>query len=200
VIETRHDAPRRCGRRKAGGLYLMGAGLAEPCRRLPIPLLRCPTCDAGVKFSRGWTWVDGAALLETRACLNESERDCLLCPLAEAALAGQRSVGLLWVGAEHYPSPGDFDQEALELGISRRVRTLPHGFVVGETWVWLAHVHCIPTEDAWIPGVFSVFRPRAVEYVVKGDEDEAELQKLTDRGITPVRVVPIEEKEKEHGR
>ena len=39
-----------------------------------------------------------------------------------------------------------------------------------------------------------MFKPSAVEYVVKGTETEEELQDLTKRGITPVRdILPQEE-------
>jgi hypothetical protein len=198
MIETRYDHARGCGRRKPGGLYLVAPGADEPCNRLPIPLKRCPTCDHGIKFSRSWTWVNGAALLAMKPC-DGNPADCLTCPLSDAAAVGQEKVGLLWVGEQHYPTPVDFTEEAMELGVSRRIKTVPRDFVVGETWVWLAHNHCIPTEDAWIAGVFRIFRPQAIEYVVKGDETEKELEKLIDRGITPVRVVPVEDKEDDHG-
>ena len=198
MIETRYDHARGCGRRKGGGLYLVCDDSGAPCGRIPIPLKRCPTCDAGIKFSRSWTWVNGAALLTDHPCTGEAA-DCLMCPLNDAALAGQERVGLLWVGEQHYPTPADFTAEADELGISRRIKTVPRDFVVGETWIWLAHNHCIPTAEAWIPGVFRIFRPQAIEYVVKGDETEEELQKMIDRGITPVRVVPVEDKEDDHG-
>jgi len=51
------EAKRGCGWRKANGLYLVGGGLAAPCDRMPYALDRCPTCGAGVKFTRGHTWL-----------------------------------------------------------------------------------------------------------------------------------------------
>lgn len=41
------------------------------------------------------------------------------------------------------------------------------------------------------PGVFHIFRPTAVEYVVTGNETEDELAALVKRGLTPVRVVEV---------
>ena len=38
------------------------------------------------------------------------------------------------------------------------------------------------------PGVFSAFKPTAVEYVVRGDETKEELETKVKRGITPVKV------------
>lgn len=58
MIQTRYDQQRGCGWRTPGGLYLMAGGVAAPCGKLPLPLTTCPTCSAGVKFARGWTWVD----------------------------------------------------------------------------------------------------------------------------------------------
>jgi hypothetical protein len=38
-------------------------------------------------------------------------------------------------------------------------------------------------------GIFSIFRPSAIEYVVKGDEPEEKLERLAKRGVTLVKVV-----------
>jgi hypothetical protein len=115
-------------------------------------------------------------------------------------------VGLLWVGEKFYPTPGEFNREALDMGISRRITALPKGFKLGETWVFLAHRKAVhlnysgtapefgdPEDHLYAPGIFRIFKPQAIEYVVKGDETPEELQKLIDRGITPIKVVPITE-------
>jgi hypothetical protein len=47
-------------------------------------------------------------------------------------------AGLMWVGSKFY-TPGSFMKEALEVGASKRINAIPKGFVVGETWVILAH-------------------------------------------------------------
>jgi hypothetical protein len=65
MVKLSHEKPRGCGRRKPGGLYLVAPGDGAPCCKLPIKLDVCPTCHAGIKPARGWTWVDGDALLAT---------------------------------------------------------------------------------------------------------------------------------------
>jgi hypothetical protein len=43
------------------------------------------------------------------------------------------------------------------------------------------------------PGVFAVFRPTRIEYVVRGDETDEQLERLEKRGVTCVRVERVEE-------
>lgn len=90
--------------------------------------------------------------------------------------------------------------EAHGLGISRRLSRIPRGFVLGETYIALAHRKCCfgwtsdpetnKVEPIHKPGIFYVFKPDALEYVVRGDESEKALENLAKRGIQPVRVVP----------
>ena len=197
-MEIRREKPRGCGRRKPGGLYLVAPGEGEPCCKLPLKLDVCPTCHAGIKPARGWTWIDGDAFLGGITCQNPYREDT--CPAAQP----MGMVGLLWVGEKFYPTPDDFSREALEMGISRRISALPKGFKLGETWVFLAHRKgismCLEAEDGtqeevFYPAIFRIFKPTAVEYVVRGDETPEELEKLIDRGITPVKVLPAEEAE-----
>ncbi len=196
MVEERYERKRGCGRRKPGGLYLVAPGDGEPCCKLPLKLDVCPTCHAGIKPARGWTWVDGDALMGQITCQNDDMDG--KCPASRP----MGRVGLLWVGEKFYPTPADFSREAAEMGISRRISAIPKGFKLGETWVFLAHRKCFPTtsvnnheetETVWKPGIFRIFKPTAVEYVVRGDETNEKLQKLIDRGITPVKVVPAEE-------
>jgi hypothetical protein len=44
----------------------------------------------------------------------------------------------------------------------------------------------------YTPGIFHMFKPSAVEYVVKGDESDEKLADLEKRGITPVKVERLE--------
>lgn len=189
AVKIVHDKPRGCGRRKPGGLYLVAPGEGESCCKLPLRLEVCPTCHAGIKPARGWTWVDGDALLATAGpCTADKDS----CPAAQPM--GQ--VGLLWVGEKFYPTPADFNREALEMGISRRIPALPKGFSLGKTWVFLAHRKGLFLDNKrWVPGIFRIFKPTEIQYVIRGDETPEELQKLIDRGITPVKVVPAEEVE-----
>lgn len=44
-------------------------------------------------------------------------------------------------------------------------------------------------EERYVPGVITLFKPTAIEYVVKGDETDEEIARLEERGIQPVKVV-----------
>lgn len=122
--------------------------------------------------------------------------------------------GLIWVGESFYPTPESFMAEAARMGVSRRITAVPRDFVIGETWVLLGHRKAIeracpdcgdePGGDAecpvctgtgfvHVPGVITAFRPTAIEYVVKGDETDDDIEALEARGLTPVRVVNTQE-------
>ena len=192
MIQTRVDSKRGCGWRKPGGLYLIAEGLADSCGRLPIPLDVCPCCGEGIKFSRSWTWIDLAKIAKWRGC-RESPNRCLACPLGNPP----ERAGLIWIGREFY-SPQGFTSESARLGVSRRIKSVPRGFVVGETWVALAHVDAIARDIPMTsgatdivlatPGIFHLFRPQAIEYFVTGEESEKELEALIVRGVTPIRI------------
>src|SRR4029453_596753 len=133
-IRISDEGKRGCGYRKGGGIYLVTDGHGRYCGALPIPLSVCPTCHAGFKPARGWTWVNLAALAAVRGC--SKVENCGDCPIADAVI---QEVGLLWVGEKFYPTPHSFAAEAQEMGISRRISALPRRFKLGETWVALAH-------------------------------------------------------------
>lgn len=183
MIELRMDRQRKCGWRRPGGLYLTASGVARPCGKLPIPLDICPTCGGGIRPCRGWTWVNGTALVERIPC--KFAMGCSTCPLGGPI----GRVGLLWIGEQFYASPQAFLGEVATQGVSRRIAQLPKGFVAGKTWVLLAHRKAIANADgSHTAAIFQVFRPQAVEYVTRGDETKAYLAALTARGITPVKV------------
>ncbi len=208
-IQERVDQQRGCGFRKEGGLYLIAGGLSSPCGRLPVPLERCPCCGEGISFCRGWTWINLAKLTESTPCRLPAKK-CGGCPLNESI----ERAGLLWIG-ERYYSMDSFTEEAARLGVSRRIKALPNDFKVGETWVALAHISAVSKdcpecgaapgsarpfilqskdcetcggEQYHAPGIFHLFKPTAIEYVVTGTETEDEIDALIKRGITPVRV------------
>jgi hypothetical protein len=188
-IPTRVEARRGCGWRKPGGLYLLAGKPSEPCTLLPVALQVCPTCGEGIKPARSWTWVDADELLGLPLGHPDSTpaEHAPFCPLSR--LLGR--AGLLWIGEAFYATPRAFMEEAARMGISRRITAVPRDFQRGRTWVLCAHRSAIaPTEPAGHPtaAVFTLFRPTAVEYVVRGDESETELQRLVERGIQPVRV------------
>jgi hypothetical protein len=135
------------------------------------------------------------------------------CPLADENLPER--AGLLWIGGAFYKTPGAYMEEAAQMGLSRRISAIPKDFKVGETWVLLAHRECIPDgtgmtgecdcgtptgldqhadgcavfEPRFKPGIFTMFMPERIEYVVKGTETDDEIESLVSRGITPVKVI-----------
>lgn len=51
---------------------------------------------------------------------------------------------------------------------------------------------CAGEGYTFVPAIFSIFRPSAIEYVVKGEETDEELEALKERGITPVKVERVQ--------
>lgn len=88
---------------------------------------------------------------------------------------------MLWIGEEHYATPGEFLAEGAQLGFSRRIAKLPNGFKIGETWVFLAHRKAKPglvegklfdKEPGFLPGIFLAIRPQRVERIVWQSEHD----------------------------
>lgn len=194
TIETRHEHARGCGYRKPGGLYLVSGPLSEPCGKLPLVLDVCPTCGAGIKPSRSWTWVKVGPLFESRKCDHpHAPGGCTGCPLGGAM---PERAGLLWIGEKFYATPELFTAEAARMGISRRIPAVPNEFELGDTWVLLAHRKTlVQNHPERVPAIFSMFRPRAVEYVVHGSDTDVKLDRLEKRGITLVDVKPVPEQQ-----
>lgn len=203
-ITTKIEGPRGCGYRQPGGLYLVSGQMAEPCHRLPWVLEVCPVCKAGIKPSRAWTWVDGVSLFSPGCKSPEGPRReplthydihcerCIICnpSLLDPQLEGRES-GLIWVGEKFYRTAHEFTVEAAAMGISRRITAIPRGFKIGETWVFLAHRKGQVDLDftvGYIPAIFGAYKPERIEYVVKGDETDDQLEAMVKRGITPVKV------------
>ena len=201
MIESRESA-RGCGYRKVGGLYLVFDGQGVDCGKLPIPLHVCPTCGAGIKPARGWTWIDGDALTaeaRARKCPkadNWRDLGCPGCPMDQDAPFGR--AGLIWIGESFYSTPDDFQREAAKMGISRRIASVPRGFEIGKTFVFMAHRLCVPEfieggENIWTPGVFSIFVPSRIEIICNGTESEEQIADYEGRGLTPVKVIRLGE-------
>lgn len=223
MVTVSVEGKRGCGYRKKGGLYLIGEGIALPCKLLPKELTVCPTCGAGIKFSRGWTKINPRALFALKKADEAIARDmnravCPPCPhdfCPGPRWALEERAGLMWVGAKFYPTLEDFIQEAEKVGISKRIKSVPREFEIGKTWVLLAHikayrrpcpkidleghskVFCKLCDNGFIysPGIFYAFNPKRVEKVVDEETPKEEIKKLEDRGITPVIVKKKEEQE-----
>lgn len=204
-IATVKEAKRGCGYRSPGGLYLMGGILGEPCHQLPFLLTVCPTCGHGIRPARAWTWINGAELFAPGCTVPTNPKHCPRCVMCTPSLlvptnelkeseeqANRGMSGLIWVGEKFYPTVDSFMDEGLRMDISRRITTIPRGFVLGETWVFLAHKNASAelgdTKVIYHAGIFQVYKPTSIDYVVKDDETEEELVAMEKRGITPIKV------------
>lgn len=198
-VPVKIEEERGCGYRKVGGIYLVGELTDDNCCILPHPTPVCPTCQAGIKPARGWTWTHAGSLLQdaTPSC---SQKEDLYhpCPAIRMRFGTIESAGVIWVGETFYAAPEIFLREARAMGISRKIGAVPRGFEVGRTWVLLAHRHAVPQQleigkpALFDPGIFAIYCPTAIEVVV--DErtamnDEA-LDAYRKRGLTPVIVEP----------
>jgi len=186
------ERKRGCGYRKAGGLYIMAdAGGGEPCHKLPVPLAICPTCGGGVKQVRGYSWAQ-VAMLGPVCELDPFH--CETCPTCQPSIIEGGRFGLLWVGQQHYRTPGAFLAEAQVMGFSKRVNSWPVGFEPGQTWLGFAH----PTgarlpDEAGImqpgPGLFHVARSVRMELVITPSlRGEAWVRKYEEQGAVLVEV------------
>ena len=191
TIQTRHESARGCGFRVAGGKYLVGGGTAQPCGLLPIELSFCPCCNQGIKQTRGFTWVE-AQIFKSNSCNDQAL--CKTCPSPN--FEDDEKVGLMWVGKKFY-TPESFIKECKEQGISKRIAGLPKDFVVGETWIFLAHPQVQFFDGKKRKGAFYIWKPQAIEYIVTGEETDAELERLHNQGYDLVKVIPVEEQETE---
>lgn len=189
-----HDTKRGCGYRKLHSLYLRDDGPAIGCGRLPFRLDRCPCCGNGVAYSRRATWLNGDAFIKAYApvCKNEN---CFICPL-KTDDEGSTHLGMVllqWIGRKFY-TVDEFNAEAQQLGISRRISSVPRGFKIGKSYVFLAHLDAIDNEDGTkTPGVFRVFKPNRIEIIVDGTEPDEEIEAYVNRGLTPVFIERIQE-------
>jgi hypothetical protein len=203
-IRTSIESKRGCGYRAEGGLYLVCEGEGRYCGALPIALDVCPTCHHGIHPARGWTWIDLHAIRGTKPCVQSvGPNYCDSCSMNYIGM-----VGLLWVGEKYYKTPRDFEKEIHTMGVSRRISQIPKQFEVGKTWVALAHRKAIqlpdsvPVEDKngqvsfefqYKAGIFHVYRPTAIEYVVREKDSKKKLESLEKRGISLVKVIRKQE-------
>lgn len=157
-VRISYESERGCGYRKEGGLYMMGGQLALPCGRLPMEMTVCPTCNAGIKPTKGWTWINPQALfgIEDSAMHVSSEQGCIknqveikgkecgyvYCSSCYVGSPPERA-GLIWIGTAFYEDAAAFAAEAREMGISRRIPAVPNDFEAGKTVVYLGHRHGI---------------------------------------------------------
>jgi hypothetical protein len=179
--------PRRgCGYRKIGGLYMCAPSPNLSCCRFPFKLHICPTCNQGIKQSRAPQWFNPAPFM-----LEQCQFYQPMCPHRHGWLAGERAL-LIWIGEKYYGSPDHFLDEAKRMGISRRIKSIPRGFVLGETKVFFAHPHCtFTTADGGVeygPGCFGMVIPTRFELIVTDKPTPKQKKRLEDERIFPVEV------------
>lgn len=213
------EARRGCGYRKVGGTYLVGAGAGVPCDRLPIPLTVCPTCSHGFKQARGWTWIDVNALVDGvhRNCADSFP--CPLCmATSEMGRAGLLWIGerfyktpadfihealTLGISRRIAAVPRDF-----KVGVTWVLLAHPKAVTCSQcagagldpaaAWdsrhrsgSYGSPAACEKCNGAGkTPGIFRVFRPHAVEYIITQTQskDPAFMADLQRKGLTPVTV------------
>jgi hypothetical protein len=208
-----NEAKRGCGFRKKGGTYLItDATTLEDCGKLPLPLDVCPCCGQGVKASRGWTWVNAKLLFAEKKCNFSDRGEICHCVLDNPP----EKAGLLWIGEKFYKTPGEFMAEGAAQGFSRRVAMIPRDFELGKTWVMFAHrkairkmvvcgdchgtgklegdAQCDSCEGKGQvefsgPGIFFMFKPERVEYIIADKDTAEELERKEKRGFTLVNLV-----------
>jgi hypothetical protein len=129
------EARRGCGYRKAGGIYVRGElGAGIPVGWLP--------CCIDYPHTLGMVWAEPQRLFRTAGQAGDSWEALL----ALEHWRRKEKVGLIWVGAQHY-TMDSFTKEALEMGISRRVATLPVDVKRGDP-VALAFVAAVPVTES----------------------------------------------------
>lgn len=202
------EEARGCGFRIIGGVYMVGPPVVVECDR-QVALESCTVCGAGVKQSRGWTWVEPLKLF--RRHIDEHYPDSV--GLAEGApkpecrcdkacpicYPPEGRHGLLWVGRRYY-TPQTFLQEARRMRVSKRVRSLPKGFEPGKTVVYLAYPRAIHPGHPDLgghgdahhkepkPGLLCAFYPRVERLFPEEARDSEAVQRSIERGEIPVLV------------
>jgi hypothetical protein len=194
MIRTVVEGARGCGYRKEGGLYLVSGQPSEPCPLIPYPLESCPHCGSGIKPSRSFTWITPSVIIPASEHGLSLHNDA--CPLGTArrfsdgtGVAGFAAInfrdhghkmgeraGLIWVG--------------VVLAHRKAIRVIEEATITGVSMTERgSEVDGTVDKESFVPGAITMFRPHAIEYVVKGTETEEEIEALEKRGLTLVKVV-----------
>lgn len=195
-ILTEPEGECRCGYRIIGGLYMVAPPISIECDR-DVILRACPVCGGGIRQARGWTWIEPYRLF------GYHEPACTCPPPCPICGPPRERAGLLWVGKRQYPRQ-KFLQEAVSMGISRRIGAVPRGFESGRTVVYLAHPDAIPPGHPALGGhgdkddekpkaaIIAAFRPWLERIFADTDQDSEAVKKAIEQGIRPVLVPDIE--------
>jgi hypothetical protein len=118
----------------------------------------------------------------------------------------------MWVGKKFY-TPEAFVEEADKHGVSKAIKQIPAGVVLGKTWIMLAHpqgfkdLEAPDFQEKWslwdsrgqegpeplpetYPAIFYAFIPQRVETLIyESDATPEKIKELEGRGITVI-IVP----------
>ncbi len=181
------EQKRGCGYRKAGGVYLMGEGLSTPCDRLPLEIKNCPVCGSGIKFSRGFQWLDFKRYANNHNPCRDSQ-SCFVCYPRDGL------YGLMWVGNMYY-TPESFIEEANRQGVCKKIANVPKKLKLGKTIILLAHRKAFTKEVEdkntltgvkliKTSGIFYAFIPTRIEKIVTNIPDDKTIRRYNKRGIS----------------
>lgn len=207
------EPKRGCGYRKIGGLYLVGDYTPVACDRMPLEISVCPVCGQGLHFTRSTTEIDPLKLWG----IHQPCSDAPTCPMCYPPNSSpQLGHYVMTVGKKYY-SPQSFLEEAIKMGISKRIPFVPKKLVLGASVIYLAHPEAVELKEspamqqalailgqpgaqqqeklldaervAQGMGIFAAFRPRGIEKLIKqSDATPEETERLRQRGITPIKV------------
>jgi len=203
------EEKRLCGWRRVGATYLCGGYIPVSCDRLPLPLTTCPVCGQGIKVSRGFTKINPYRFWGFHENCRDRFHPCHVCDPPD------ESSYIMGVGAKYY-TPESFIEEALRMGISKRIPFIPKGLKLGKTIIYLAHPKAVEVKEPAVLqqalniveasetkqpkllevekkehalGIFCAFIPKRIEQLVWEHElTEEKRKELERRGITPIPV------------
>ncbi len=205
------EKERACGYRKIGGLYLEGEYVGVSCDRLPMPLTTCPVCGGGIRVGRGFTEINPRQLWGFHQSCSDKFRPCFVCdPRSDPAF-------IMLVGERYYKTPADFNNEAREMGISKRIPFVPKNLQVGKTVVYLAHkkaaeVHHMPADQRAFHldpdeiaqdrlldaesvkmdlGIFSAFIPQRIVQIVRDTDLQGPKGEKLRKSLERRGIVPV---------
>lgn len=193
------EARRGCGYRKVGGLYIVSGTNFDFCHRTPV---KTPE----IEFFRGYKEINPYHTIGGR-CNKFHEIElrngganyhCYLCSICNPP-DQDHMHGLMFVG-EGYYTPESFMNEAVKLGVSKRISKIPENLVLGDSIIYVAYKYMkFPLKDndgkifAWesMPAIFMSFVPDRIEKIITESQSKNEelMKGLEEKGITPV-IVP----------
>jgi len=114
----------------------------------------------------------------------------------------------MWVGSEYTTT--SFEQEAFEMGVSKRISVIPKDLEIGKSWIYLGKQGLIKERVGYdakkgrvkkVDGVFYAFKVTAIEHWLgESDATEEKVQELLNKGITVVEVPETEVNQDHFGR